>query len=258
MTPRPFATRTTLTALSTVALFGLAACADGEDSADTGAADGNGETTEETRQGALEAPLDEVVIAQGEAPGEGHVEPIDPARFEDQVAALEEAQAREKWDDEGCDHATRIRTVTNYVATDGVTRVVMYRDPEDAERRHQFPVAVVGEELEEFMDRSVYEACSEATNTDNPAYRIRMFVVDAPEIEGAEGFRVVTDIIGPDPTGAEAVKRTVSIHGQARGVTTAVEYQADGHDLAADPVSEDANMMLDNLYRLQMEKILDA
>ena len=85
-----------------------------------------------------------------------------------------------------------------------------------------------------------------------------MTVEDAPLVEGAEGFRVISDFITTQPDGTQQLNRAVALHGFARDTTVSVEYAARGDDPATDPVLPTAAGALDEIYIAQMEKIVSA
>ena len=155
-----------------------------------------------------------------------------------------------------CDKVSRLETVSNFATTDGVTAVVRYKQSESDETEHRFGIGMVGQRLDEFMDRSLYEACDTSRSVANPNVELIMTVEDAPEVSGAEGFRVISDFITTQPDGTQQINRAVALHGFARDTTVSVEYAARGDDPAADPVLPTAAGALDEIYVAQMAKLL--
>lgn len=265
MPSRSRVARVATAAVLAAALVGISACTtdddsgpDNDDAVAAGSGAGAADAAAESDPAAIQTPLEELALAEGEAPANGYVVPVDPAEFSDQIAALEEYQERAGWDDPACDHVTRLESVSNHVAGDAVTRVAHYRDPDVDETVHSFPIALLDTELPEYMDRGLYEACDSSRNIDNPEYELSVEVHDAPEVEGAHGFRVTTDLITHGPGGPTSIHRTLALHGEARGITTLTEYQLGSEDPAVDPVRPEAYTMIDELYRAQMEKIVAA
>ena len=261
MTSRSRVARVATAAVMAGTLAALTACTADDQSDTENVPAAVGEDTEDGAEhtaGPVETPLYELALAEGEAPANGYVVPVEPEQFSDQIAALEEYQHQEGWDDPACDFVTRLESVSSHVAGDAVTRVAHYRDPDDDEHVHSFPIALIDQDLPDYMDRGVYEACDSSRNIQNPEYEIFVYVDDTPEIGGVNGFRVITDLVSHGEAGPMSIHRTLALHGEARGITTLTEYQQLGEDPAVDPVRPEAYTMIDELYRAQMEKILAA
>jgi len=218
----------------------------------------DGQDSSEVRTSAPEAPVEELVLAEGEAPGGGVVQVIDPELLQEAVDKLVADQSRQLMENSACDKVSRLETVSNHATTDGVTAAVRYKQAEDDDTEHRFGIGMVDHRLDEFMDRSLYEACTESQSSANPNVRLFMYVEDAPPVEGAEGFKVISDFVTTDPDGAASISRAIAIHGFARDTTVSVEYAARGDDPEVDPVLPTADGALDAIYTAQMEKILNA
>jgi hypothetical protein len=167
-------------------------------------------------------------------------------------------QGRQLMEDPACDKVSRLETVSNHATTDAVTAAVRYKQSETDETEHRFGIGMVSGELGEFMDRSLYEACTTSRSAANPNVELVMSVQDAPAVAGAEGFRVTSDFITTQPDGSRSLSRAIAIHGLARDTTVSVEYAARGDDPAADPVLPTAAGALDAIYTAQMEKLVNA
>lgn len=252
-TPR----RVAIAGLAMVTAAALTACST---DSDEGAQDsGNGaETSEAAQESASQAPVEERVLVEDEAPGGGVVQVIDRPLLQEAVDKLVADQGRQLMENPACDKVSRLETVSNFATTDGVTVVVRYKQSETDETEHRFGIGMVGQRLDEFMDRSLYEACHTSRSVANPNVELVMTVEDAPLVEGAEGFRVISDFITTQPDGTQQLNRAVALHGFARDTTVSVEYAARGDDPATDPVLPTAAGALDEIYIAQMEKIVSA
>ena len=261
-TPR----RIAIAGLALVTAAGLTACSSDSDDAgtvDTGTsaeADGSAEAEPESTvdETPPKAPPAELVLAEGEAPGSGVVQIIDPALLKPAVDKLVADQGKELMDTPECDKVSRVETIANHAAGDGVTAAVRYKQAEDDETEHRFGIGLVVKKLDDFLDRSLYEACTRARSTTNDKVELVMKVTDAPAVDGAEGFRVTSDFITTEADGSTSLSRAISIHGFAKGTTVSVEYAARGDDPAKDPVLPTANNALDSIYTAQMEKLAKA
>ncbi|MDX2356111.1 hypothetical protein [Dietzia sp. PP-33] len=253
--------RVAIAGLALVTAAALTACSsDSDDSEGSASVDSTSETetSEAVDESAPEAPLDQLILAEGEAPGGGVVQVIEPDLLREAVDKLVADQGKKLMEDPACDKVSRLETVSNFATSDGVTAAVRYKQSEEDETEHRFGIGMVGQELEEFMDRSLYEACTSSRSATNPNVELVMTVSDAPAVEGAEGFRVTSDFITTRPDGGRSLSRAVAIHGFARDTTVSVEYAARGDDPAADPVLPTAAGALDAIYNAQMTKLVDA
>ena len=253
-TPR----RVAIAGLALATAAALTACSSDEENAQGGEPTSETQTSETVAQSAPQAPVEELVLSEGEAPGGGVVQVVDRQLLQEAVDKLVADQGRQLMEDPACDKVSRLETVSNHATTDGVTAAVRYKQSEQDETEHRFGIGMVGERLDEFMDRSLYEACATSRSAANPNVGLKMTVADAPAIDGAEGFRVTSDFITTQPDGTRALSRAIAIHGFARDTTVSVEYAARGDDPAADPVLPTAAGALDAIYVAQMEKILNA
>ena len=253
-TPR----RVAIAGLALVTAASLTACSsDADDAGGTEASDAP--TTSATiDESAPAAPVEELVLAEGEAPGGGVVQVLGPEALEQAVTKLEADQAKKLMEDPACDKVSRLETVYNHATTDGVTAAVRYKQSEQDNTEHRFGVGMVSGELTDFMDRSLYEACKKSRSATNPNVELLMTVTDAPAVEGAEGFRVISDFVTTQPDGRKTLNRAVALHGLARDTTVTVEYAARGDDPAADPVLPTAAGALDAIYVAQMNKLVAA
>lgn len=249
--------RVAIAGLALVTAAALTACStdSDEDGQDSGNSAG---TSENAQEAAPQAPLEERILVENEAPGGGVVQLIDRPLLQESVDKLVADQGRQLMEDPACDKVSRLETVSNFATTDGVTVVVRYKQSETDETEHRFGIGMVGQRLDEFMDRSLYEACQTSRSVANPNVELVMTVEDAPVVEGAEGFRVISDFITTQPDGTQQLNRAVALHGFARDTTVSVEYAARGDDPAVDPVLPTAAGALDEIYIAQMEKILNA
>ncbi|WP_404850555.1 hypothetical protein [Dietzia kunjamensis] len=253
-TPR----RVAIAGLALATAAALTACSSDEENPRGGEPASETQTSETAAQSAPQAPVEELVLSEGEAPGGGVVQVIDRGLLQEAVDKLVADQGRQLMEDPACDKVSRLETVSNHATTDGVTAAVRYKQSEEDETEHRFGIGMVGERLDEFMDRSLYEACTTSRSAANPNVELKMTVADAPAIDGTEGFRVTSDFITTQPDGTRALSRAIAIHGFARDTTVSVEYAARGDDPAADPVLPTAAGALDAIYVAQMEKILNA
>ncbi|MFS4488325.1 hypothetical protein [Dietzia kunjamensis] len=253
-TPR----RVAIAGLALATAAALTACSSDEENAQGGEPASETQTSETVAQSAPQAPVEELVLSEGEAPGGGVVQVVDRPLLQEAVDKLVADQGRQLMEDPACDKVSRLETVSNHATTDGVTAAVRYKQSEEDETEHRFGIGMVGERLDEFMDRSLYEACTTSRSAANPNVELNMTVTDAPAIDGTEGFRVTSDFITTQPDGTRALSRAIAIHGFARDTTVSVEYAARGDDPAADPVLPTAAGALDAIYVAQMEKILNA
>lgn len=253
-TPRRVATA----GLALVTAATMTACS--SDSGDTGESSSTSatETSQAVDESTPEAPLAEVLLAEGEAPGGGVVQIIDPAQLKGPVDKLVADQGKQLMEAPACDKVSRLETVSNHALDGGVTAAVRYKQSESDETEHRFGIGMVGERLDEFLDRSLYEACTTSKSLVNPDVELKMTVADAPAVEGAEGFRVTSDFISTQPDGTKSLSRAVSIHGFARGTTVSVEYAARSNDADVDPVLPTAAGALDAIYTGQMNKLVAA
>lgn len=253
-TPR----RIAIAGLALVTASALAACSSDDGNAENAEPAGEPQTAETVEQSAPQAPVEELVLAEGEAPGGGVVQVIDRELLQEAVDKLVADQGRQLMEDPACDTVSRLETVSNHATTDGVTAAVRYKQSEEDETEHRFGIGMVGERLDEFMDRSLYEACTTSRSAANPNVELVMSVHDAPAIDGTEGFRVTSDFITTQPDGSRSLSRAVAIHGFARDTTVSVEYAARGDDPEADPILPTAAGALDAIYTAQMEKLVNA
>lgn len=253
-TPR----RVAIAGLALVTAATLTACS--SDSDGDAPESGNGETTSSASSSAPAptVPVSELILAEGDAPGGGVVQVIEPEMLQEGVDKLVADQGRQLMEDPACDKVSRLETVSNFATTEGSTVVVRYKQSEADKTEHRFGVGMVGKKLDEFMDRSLYEACKTSKSVANPNVELVMTVEDAPEVEGAEGFRVISDFITTQPDGTKQLNRAIAIHGYARDTTVSVEYAARGNDPQADPVLPTAAGALDAIYMAQMVKLLKA
>lgn len=236
----------------------LAACSsDSGENPDTGATGGS-ETSVEVSDETPTTPLDQVLLAKGEAPGNGVVDKLDPAALKAAVDQLVKDQGRKLMDDPACDKVSRLETTNNYAASEAVMSAVRYKQAEDNDTEHRFGVVLLGKKLDEFLDRSLYEACTTSKSATNPDMQLTMKVSDAPEVPGAEGFRVTSDFVTTTPEGRKVLNRTIVVHGYAHGTTTAVEYNALSEDAAKDPVLPEADAAINAIYTAQMDKLVKA
>lgn len=256
-TPR----RVAIAGLALATAAALTACSsddggsDAQPSDDTSASASATPTVDDT---APQAPVEELVLAEGEAPGGGIVQVLDRPMLKDAVDKLVADQGRQLMEDPACDKVSRLETVSNHATTDGVTAAVRYKQSETDETEHRFGIGMVGGKLDEFMDRSLYEACTTSRSTSNPNVELVMTVQDAPTVDGAEGFRVTSDFITTQPDGSKSLSRAIALHGYSRDTTVSVEYAARGDDPAVDPVLPTAAGALDAIYITQMEKLVNA
>lgn len=250
--------RVAIAGLALVTAAGLSACT--SDSDDAGGADAGGEpeTSVAIDESEPRAELDQLVLSEDEAPGGGVVQIIDPELLREPIDKLVADQGRQLMEDPACDKVSRLQTVSNFATTDGVTAAVRYKQSEEDETEHRFGIGMVGERLDEFMDRSLYEACTTSRSVANPDVELIMTVADAPPVDGAEGFRVTSDFITTRPDGTRSMSRAIAIHGYTRGTTVSVEYAARSDDPAADPVLPTAAGALDAIYDAQMVKLVTA
>ncbi|EYT61076.1 hypothetical protein H483_0113045 [Dietzia sp. UCD-THP] len=248
--------RVAIAGLALVTAAALTACT--SDDEGNGDASGDAQTTTTVNESAPQAPLDQLVLSEGEAPGGGVVQVIEPALLQEAVDKLVADQGKQLMEDPACDRVSRLETVSNFATTDGLTAAVRYKQSEEDETEHRFGIGMVGEKLDDFMDRSLYEACTSSRSTTNPDVELVMTVEDAPALEGVEGFRVTSDFITTRPDGTRSLSRAIAIHGYTRETTVSVEYAARGNDPAADPVLPSADGALDAIYQAQMAKIATA
>lgn len=257
-------TRTTRRAasagLALVTAAALTACSsDGGGSEDTSSEDtSSSETAEASDAPAPQTPVEELILQKDEAPAEGVVQPIDPPLLQEGVDKLVADQGRRLMENDACDKVSRLETVSNHATEGGSTSMVRYKESADNPTEHTFGISMVGMTLDDFMDRSLYEACTTSASLANPNVELVMTVADAPAVEGARGFRVTSDFIATQPDGTKTLSRSISIHGLSRDTTVTVEYGARGTDPNADPVLPAAANVLDAIYAAQMEKIVNA
>lgn len=250
-------------AIAGLALFtaaALTACSSDDDTATENAAGetSNSETAEAPDASAPQAPVQELILSEGEAPGGGVVQVIDPPLLQENVDKLVADQNRKLMENEACDKVARLETVSNHATEDGVTAAVRYKQSEEDETEHRFGIGIVGQKLNDFMDRSLYEACTTSASAANPNVELFMRVEDAPPVDGVQGFRVISDFITTQPDGNRTMSRAVALHGFSRDTTVSVEYAARGDNPEADPVIPTAAGALDAIYTAQMEKIVNA
>ena len=242
-------------ALATAAA--LTACSTDNDDGDA-ATPAEPQDSAEVNTAPPQAPVEELVLAEGEAPGGGVVQVIDPELLQEAVDKLVADQGRQLMENPACDTVSRLETVSNHATGDGVTAAVRYKQSEEDDTEHRFGIGMVDQRLDEFMDRSLYEACDQSQSSANPNVQLFMYVEDAPAVEGTEGFRVISDFVTTDPDGTTSLSRAVAIHGYARDTTVSVEYAARGDDPEVDPVLPTAASALDAIYTAQMEKVVNA
>ncbi|GAA1051583.1 hypothetical protein [Dietzia natronolimnaea] len=250
--------RVAIAGLALVTAAALTACTSDSDDSGNGDASGDTQTTATIDESAPEAPLDQLVLSEGEAPGGGVVQVIEPNLLQEAVDKLVADQGKQLMEDPACDRVSRLETVSNFATTDGLTAAVRYKQSEEDDTEHRFGIGMVGQRLDDFMDRSLYEACTSSRSSTNPAVELVMTVADAPAIEGTEGFRVTSDFITTRPDGTRSLSRAIAIHGFTRDTTVSVEYAARGNNPAADPVLPSAAGALDAIYEAQMAKIVVA
>lgn len=250
--------RVAIAGLALVTAAALTACTSDSDDSGNGDASGDTQTTATVDESAPEAPLDQLVLAEGEAPGGGVVQVIEPDLLQEAVDKLVADQGKQLMEDPACDRVSRLETVSNFATTDGLTAAVRYKQSEEDDTEHRFGIGMVGQKLDDFMDRSLYEACTTSRSSTNPDVELVMTVGDAPAIEGAEGFRVTSDFITTRPDGTRSLSRAIAIHGFTRDTTVSVEYAARGNNPEADPVLPSAAGALDAIYEAQMAKIVVA
>ncbi|MBB1035486.1 hypothetical protein G6031_13985 [Dietzia sp. CQ4] len=250
--------RVAIAGLALVTAAALTACTSDSDDSGNGDASGDTQTTATIDESAPEAPLDQLVLSEGEAPGGGVVQVIEPDLLQEAVDKLVADQGKQLMEDPACDRVSRLETVSNFATTDGLTAAVRYKQSEEDDTEHRFGIGMVGQRLDDFMDRSLYEACTSSRSSTNPAVELVMTVADAPAIEGTEGFRVTSDFITTRPDGTRSLSRAIAIHGFTRDTTVSVEYAARGNNPAADPVLPSAAGALDAIYEAQMAKIVVA
>ncbi|MFN3602771.1 MAG: hypothetical protein ACK4UY_15420 [Dietzia sp.] len=250
--------RVAIAGLALVTAAALTACTSDSDDSGNGDATGDTQTTETVNESAPQAPLDQLVLAEDEAPGGGVVQVIEPDLLQEAVDKLVADQGKQLMEDPACDRVSRLETVSNFATTDGLTAAVRYKQSEEDDTEHRFGIGMVGQRLDDFMDRSLYEACTTSQSSTNPDVELVMTVADAPAIDGAEGFRVTSDFITTRPDGSRSLSRAIAIHGFTRDTTVSVEYAARGNDPDADPVLPSAAGALDAIYESQMAKLVVA
>lgn len=243
-------------ALATAAALTACSTDNDDDGGDANAAEP--QDSAEVNTSPPQAPVEELVLAEGEAPGNGVVQVIDPELLQEAVDKLVADQSRQLMENPACDTVSRLETVSNHATTDGVTAAVRYKQSDEDDTEHRFGIGMVDQRLDEFLDRSLYEACNESQSSANPNVQLFMYVEDAPAVEGTEGFRVISDFVTTNPDGTTSLSRAVAIHGYARDTTVSVEYAARGDDPEADPVLPTAAGALDAIYTAQMEKVVNA
>ncbi|MET3861531.1 hypothetical protein ABIE38_002467 [Dietzia sp. 2505] len=250
--------RVAIAGLALVTAAALTACTSDSDDSGNGDASGDTQTTATIDESAPEAPLDQLVLAEGEAPGGGVVQVIEPNLLQEAVDKLVADQGKQLMEDPACDRVSRLETVSNFATTDGLTAAVRYKQSEEDDTEHRFGIGMVGQRLDDFMDRSLYEACTSSRSSTNPDVELVMTVADAPALEGTEGFRVTSDFITTRPDGTRSLSRAIAIHGFTRDTTVSVEYAARNNNPDADPVLPSAAGALDAIYEAQMAKIVVA
>ncbi|HMT49554.1 hypothetical protein [Dietzia sp. UBA5065] len=250
-TPR----RVAIAGLALATAASLTACSSESDDA---SADPGQTTSAAVDESTPQAPVNDLILGEGETPGSGVVRVIGPDVLREPIDKLIADQGRQLMENPACDKVSRLETVSNFALTEGVTAAVLYKQSETDETQHQFGIGLVKKKLDEFLDRSLYEACTTSKSASNPEVELVMTVADAPAVEGAEGFRVTSDFLVNQPDGSRTISRAIVIHGFARGVTSSIEYMATGNDAAADPVLPAANAALDKIYEAQMNKIIAA
>lgn len=254
-TPR----RAAIAGLALVTAATLTACSSDSDGSGAAETETSTETSATVAESAPQAPVSELILSEGEAPGGGVVQVIEPGLLKSAVDKLVADQGKQLMENPACDKVSRLETVSNHATTeDGVTAAVRYKQSENDETEHRFGIGMVGKKLDEFLDRSLYEACTTSKSTTNPNLELVMTVADAPVVEGAKGFRVTSDFISTEPDGTRTISRAVAIHGFARETTVSVEYAARGSDPAGDPVLPTAAGALDAIYTAQMNKLIQA
>lgn len=241
-----------------VTALALAACSSGGDEGSTSGAAGTAPSSPAAADGAPGRPLPEVLLAAGETPGGGVPSPLPADAVRQQVDKLVADQGKQLMEDPACDRISRVETPTNHAVTDGAFEAVSYRQSDQDETPHHFVVGLAPGRLADFLDRGLHEACHSSALAANPQLKLNVTVSDAPVVEGAQGFRVTSDLLIPGEDGKTVLKRDISIHGYARGTTTSVEYTAVGDDPAANPVLPTADKAIDSLYTAQMEKLVKS
>lgn len=253
-TPR----RVAIAGLALVSAAALTACSSGSDGNASEPAAGETSESASASAPAPNVPVQDRILAANEAPGGGVVQVIEPGMLQGGVDKLVADQGRQLMENPACDKVSRLETVSNFAATDGATVVVRYKQSEADKTEHRFGIGMVGQRLDEFMDRSLYEACTTSRSVTSPNVELVMTVQDAPSVEGTEGFRVISDFITTEPDGTQQINRAVALHGFARDTTVSVEYAARGNDPMVDPVLPTAAGALDAIYIAQMGKIVNA
>ena len=245
--------------LAVVTALSLAACSsDDGGSTETTSGDGPSSQAAPASDERPATPVGELLLTAEETPGGGVVTTIKPDQAKPEVDKLVESQGRELMTEPACDRIARLETVANHAATDGASAVISYQQSQEDDTRHHFGVGLVPARLEDFLDRSLYEACTTSAVNEHPEHTLNVSVADAPEVAGAQGFRVVSDVLVNAPDGTTQLRRDISIHGYARGITTSIEYRAIGTDAAQNPVLPTADGALNAIYTAQMNKILQA
>lgn len=261
----PFRTRTSRVVAAGLALVtasALTACSsDSEEPTD--APGSASESAEQSSAAPVDetpptTPMAEVLLSEGEAPGNGVIQTIPADLLTQAQEKLEADQGKQLMDEPACDKVARLETVANHATGDAVTAVVRYKQAEDDDTEHRYGIGMVPLKLDEYLDRSLYEACTTSKSSTNPAVELRMSVSDAPAVEGAQGFRVTSDFITTRPDGGTTINRHISLHGFANGTSTNIEYMAQGADPEADPVLPQANDALVAIYTTQMDKLVKA
>lgn len=202
-------------------------------------------------------PIDQMLLAQDQAPGNGQVVPITHEQAQAQVDRLVQDQGQQSMEDPACDRINRLETVANHGASDGASELVRYKQADNDDTLHQFVIGMVYQDLKDFNDRGLFEQCHTSKNTGDGQTTLNVAVADAPAVAGARGFRVTSDFIRTDDQGTQ-MTRVVSLHGYAHGTSVGVEYMAAGNDPAQDPVLPTANQTLEALYTAQMDKLVKA
>ena len=100
------------------------------------------QTSETAAQSAPQAPVEELVLAEGEAPGGGVVQVVDRQLLQEAVDKLVADQGRQLMEDPACDKVSRLETVSNHATTDGVTAAVRYKQSEEDETEHRFGIGM--------------------------------------------------------------------------------------------------------------------
>ena len=245
--------------LAVVTALSLAACSSGDGgSTETTSGDASASQDSSVSNERPAAAIGELLLTGEETPGGGVVTPITPEQAKPEVDKLVASQGRELMAEPACDRIARLETVANHASTDGASAVISYQQSQDDDTRHHFGVGLAPARLDDFLDRSLYEACTTSAVNDHPEHTLNVAVSDAPEIAGAQGFRVVSDVLVKGPDGTTQLRRDISIHGYARGISTSIEYRAIGDDPAQNPVLPTADGALNAIYTSQMNKILQA